>query len=151
MKTINNFILEKLTLNSFMTNEKLTLYHHVDEKLTLNNQTKLLTKNWSIKDAQDGDIITDVKKSDNSKAIYIFKNITYMSKQKNIIMGYCYYDFDKKIFRQLNNNRGWIQLDGYDKQFDYWLSTKDEKREFFNAMKNEGYTWDPNKKELTKI
>ena len=130
MKTINNFILEKLTLN---------------------NQTKLLTKNWSIKDAQDGDIITDVKKSDNSKAIYIFKNITYMLKQKNIIMGYCYYDFDKKIFALLNDNCGWFSLDEYDKKFDYWLSTKDEKREFFNAMKNEGYTWDPNKKELTKI
>ena len=45
MKTINNFILEKLKLNS---------------------QSKL-QKEWSIEDAKNGDIITDVRKFNNTK------------------------------------------------------------------------------------
>ena len=131
-----------------------SIYNFILEKLTLNNQSKLSQKeqsNWSIEDAKDGDIITDYRKYNNSKLIYIFKKI-----DRELIFAYCYYDFKEKKFEITGSNSSGMQfgirfLMGYKHKFDYWLSTEEEKQELFEAAAKNGYKWDPIKKELKKV
>ena len=114
MKSINNFILEKLKLNS---------------------QSKL-QKTWSIRDAQDGDVIVY-----DSGWTCIFKHIhgmfyssyCFITADGEFHMGYEEHDIDAKI----NGNAN--------------LATKEQRNTFFTKIKYAGYEWDDNKKELKKI
>ena len=124
-----------------------TFNSYINEKLKLNSQSQLSSKEWTIEDAKDGDIITDNRKYNNSKLIYIFKKI-----EKELIFAYCYYDFEDKEFRKVDSENLGIRIfTGYKNRFDCWLSTEEEKEEFFEAAAKKGYIWDPIKKELKKI
>ncbi len=114
-----------------------SVYNYISEAL-IKKDTKI-KHNWTIKDAQDGDIITIKGKYwDDEIFIIIFKKIN-----NNDIQIYGYYFSEDESFEE---STGCFDIDST-----CWLSTKDEKQTLFNAMNNCRYKWDPNKKELVKI
>lgn len=132
MKTINNFIIERLKLN--------------DESQI---------RKFNIKEAKPGDIIT-IQLKEGNKKIYIFKSIEKVS---NIgyegIKMYCFYDNEQGHFFIIPENSGSVM--GYLKDYEdpnvltYWKSTDKEKRIFFDAMKESGYKWNERRKTISKI
>ena len=126
MKSIDNFILEKLKLNP---------------------QTKL---KWSIRNAQDGDIITF--ENNNNKHIFIFANMEKNWRGVDHIYGHVDYPVGK-AYINFCSGAGLLSLASLDKvaEDQFYLSTEAEKRLLFDKLKNGGYTWDNEKKELKKI
>jgi len=136
MKTINNFILEKLKLN---------------------NQSKL-QKDWSIKDVKEGDIITAIRYFEETKytwkATFIFNNIYKGIDGHKKINFHCYYIWPENRFYYHNKyEKGSIgnAEDFLNGIYKYGLASESEKRKLFEEIKKTGYAWDPIKKELKKI
>ena len=131
MKSIDNFILEKLKLN---------------------NQSQL---NWSsIKDAKDGDIITVNVSRTNTKYIYIFRCIDTEEDFNGapVIRIYGYYNCETDIFVIVPSSHYFGTLRDVElKRHICSLSTEEEKQELFKAAAKEGYKWDANKKEFIRI
>ena len=135
MKSINNFILEKLKLNS---------------------QSKL--KGWSIEDAKEGDIITAIRYFEETKytwkATFIFNNIYEGIIGRKKVNFHCYYIWPENMFychdKYEKGSIGNVEdfLNGI---YKYGLASESEKRKLFEEIKKAGYTWDPIKKELKKI
>ena len=132
MKSINNFILEKLKLN---------------------RQSKL-KKEWSIEDAKNGDIITINVVRVKIKYICIFKCIEPDKdvSETPVIRIYGYYNCVTKYFVIMPPTHYFGNLHDVElKRNICSLSTEEEKQKLFEAMKYEGYEWDEKKKELKEI
>jgi len=89
---------------------------------------------WTIQDAKDGDVLT----WDNGRYIILFK--------KDNIVAHCSYNIHSKHFGFSSN---------YDTQFDcifnFTPATKEQRDLLFQKMKEVGYEWDAEKRELKKI
>ena len=92
---------------------------------------------WTIQDAKDGDILS----WDNGRYTIIFKEL-----KDNKIIAHCSYNNHSEHFRTQGN---------YDTMFDshlkFVLGTKEQRDFLFQKMKDAGYTFDFEKKELKKI
>lgn len=91
---------------------------------------------WTIQDAKDGDVLT----WDNGRYIVLFKKL------QDSIIAHCSYNTHSK-------HLGFYTV--YDTQFDSNLrfvpATKEQRDILFQKMKEAGYEWDSEKKELKKI
>ena len=123
-----------------------SIYNFINEKITLNTQSKL----WSIEDAKYGDIVTmTVYSNDNVFYVFIFKGIennkvrfeaVYTSSNKGIYI--CWHQ-DEYIGDPLNKKSA--------EDYKFYLSTKEEQQIFFDAMKKAGYKFNKAKKEIEDI
>ena len=114
-----------------------SVYNYIFDAL-IKKDTKL-KNNWTIKDAQDGDIITIKGKYwDNEIFIIIFKKI-----DKDIKV-YGYYFSGDGYFEKCDDT-GCFDIDST-----CWLSTEDEKQILFNSMAECRYKWNEYKKELIR-
>lgn len=103
---------------------------------TLNDVHKNF-KLWDISDAKDGDVLIT-----KNKNIFIFKSISNC-----VIYDYCGLYFGNFIeYSAAVNNPAATQL-----PMDYVPATKEQCDLLFQKMKEEGYEWDAEKKELRKI
>lgn len=101
---------------------------------------------WSINDAKDGDIIYIKRYKDNSEWLLIFKKI---KSQNNFIDVYDYYAFSTTTDNVYYSSVGcWGLL--YDEDIVH-PATKEQCNLLFAKMKEEGFEWDAEKKELKKI
>lgn len=95
------------------------------------------TKIWTIADAKGGDVLT------NGNCPCIFKSIN----EENAMVVYCgingFEDFATKSESESNR---WD-----DKPENYYPATKEQRDFLFQKMKESGYEWDAEKKELKKI
>ena len=96
-------------------------------------------------DAKNGDVLVvpHIEGSEHSEQIFIFKEIKDREYTKNAVEYYCRY-LDGE-FR--TNERGFMgQADDY-----FTPATKEQRELLFQKMKEAGYEWDADKKELKKI
>lgn len=100
---------------------------------------------WNISDAKDGDvlIVPQIEGSEHSEQIFIFKEINDRDYVKNAVEYYCrVVDNDFYV-----NERGFMgQSDDY-----FVPATKSQRDTLFAKIKEAGYNWNPEKKELKKI
>ena len=94
---------------------------------------------WTIQDAKDGDVLVD-KFSTNS-IIILFKGIN----PRLSILAYCGYNGYN--FSIKTDGLGYGCIDNTN----YYPSTKEQRDLLFQKMKDAGYEWDSDKKELKKI
>lgn len=100
---------------------------------------------WTIEDAKDGDVLVvpPVKGSEHSEQIFIFKEIKDREYVKNAVEYYCRC-MDNEF---ASNERGFMeQSDDY-----FTPATKEQRDTLMKAMKDAGYEWNAEKKELKKI
>ena len=102
---------------------------------------------WSIQDAKDGDIIYIKRHKNNSEWLLIFKEIKI---QNNLIDVYDYYAYS--ITTNNTYHQGFCGLWGLllDDEI-VCPATKEQCNLLFAKMKEEGYEWDAEKKDLKKI
>ena len=120
----------------------ISIYNFINEKLKLNNQSKL-QKKWSIKDAKEGDLImVSAGEEDLHKTLFLFKRI-FKSKLGN----------DDIIEILDEDNESHIgEVDNYiNGTYKNRLATDEEKKLFFNKLNKQGFRWNENKKEIEKI
>lgn len=100
-------------------------------------------RDWTIQDAKDGDVLA----SELSGSIFLFRGI-----KDNKIDFYCDYDAylewpeDRFGINDTNQHYGSVE-----ESQDIHPATKEQRDLFFNKMKDAGYKWDGEKKELRKI
>lgn len=92
---------------------------------------------WTIKDAKEGDVLTD------SNHPCIFKSIN----EENVLLAYCGIN-DKGNFATESESEDNVWDDNPEK---YSPATKEQHDLLFQKMKEAGYEWDAEKKELKKI
>ena len=103
---------------------------------------------WTIDDAKDGDIIYAESKFVTFDFIYIFSEI----KNENS-WTYCSVDSDCDDWRGesrhwcFDNCKGSIELDSYN----FYPATKEQRDILFAKMKEEGYGWDSEKKQVITL
>lgn len=108
---------------------------HVDEQF----------HSFTIKDAKDGDVLVvpPIKGSEHSEQIFIFKEIKDREYVKNAVEYYCRC-MDNEF---ASNERGFMgQSDDY-----FTPATKEQRELLFQKMREAGYEWDSEKKELKEI
>ena len=93
-------------------------------------------KLWTIQDAKDGDVLV------NGDEIVIFKKNTFNEKD----LSGCMF-----VYCSLRNKRGYWYTIGSINPSNYVPATKKRRDLLFTKMKEEGYEWDAEKKELRKI
>ena len=124
MKTIHNFILEKLKLN---------------------NQSQV----WSIKDAKKGDIITI--QYGKIKITFIFRCF-YKTVEWGEVVRVCgYFNYNDRMFfivEERDSSHVGTVKEYFDGSTKYWKATPKEKYTLFNAAAKEGYKWNSTKKEF---
>ena len=128
MKSINNFILEKLQLNV---------------------QSKL---HWTIENANEGDIITF--KNDNMGLIFIFYAINEDEDHSKQIFAYAFYSVnDDGGWPTEKLGPAVLAIMNLDKnpKENFYLSTEDEKQLLFNYLKKNRLKWIPIKKEIEEL
>ena len=125
-----------------------TIYNFILEKLTLNKQSSIY--NWSIRDAKDGDIITFTE--NNYKHIFIFALIKKNWRYVDQICGHADYTVGKN-YVNFCTGPGMLSITTLDKVSEekFYLSTEDEKQLVFDMFKKQGYKWNDKKKEIEKI
>ena len=113
-------------------NYEYTLRHILGGSMCLPFSNEKLTREWTIKDAKDGDVLVDEYNN-----IGIFKKCedTYWH-------SYIYLGCDGKL-------RG-FSIGGIHKQTDTNPSIKEQRDALMKAMNDAGYEWDSEKKELKK-
>jgi len=94
---------------------------------------------WSIVDAKDGDVLWHSDSASNG--IFIFKEIRYDGK----VLCYCDYDSEDHFCLGEHHTCCWSNAK-YIKP-----ATKEQRNLLFSKMKEAGYEWDTNNKELMKI
>ena len=100
------------------------------------NDTAEGVRLWNINDAKDGDVLV------NGSNIFIFHFIN-----DTRIMGYCHVNtYDDGFYIDLGKNDGVCLIDGV-----VTPATKEQCDLLFQRMKETGYMWDSDKKELHKI
>jgi len=92
---------------------------------------------WTIEDAKDGDVLY-VNYNNGNKSIFIFNNIEYDS-------ACCYYCYS------ITENRGLTFTSVAHIKADIYPATKEQRDLLFSKMKDAGYEWNTEKKELKKI
>ena len=100
---------------------------------------------WSINDAKDGDVLVTLpeKGSEHIEQIFLFKAINNRDYVDNCIEYYgCVYD---GVFHKNKTGYMGTTLDTF------YPATKEQRDLLFQAMKEDGYEWDSEKKELKKI
>lgn len=134
----------------------ISIYNFINEKLKLNNQSKL-QKKWSIKDAKEGDLImVSAGEEDLHKTLFLFKCI-FKSKLGEVVglhAYYTYYNYNDDIIEILDgDNESHIgEVDNYiDGTYKNRPATDEEKKLFFNKLNKQGFRWNENKKEIEKI
>lgn len=122
---------------------------YIYEKLKLNSQSKL-QKNWSIRDAKDGDVITF--EQDNQKNIFIFALLNKNWRYVDQIYAHADYTVGKD-YVNLCTGPGILSIASLDKVSEetFHLANEDEKELIFDMMTKEGYKWNDKKKEIKKI
>jgi len=91
---------------------------------------------WTILDAKNGDILV------NGSNIFIFHFINGLR-----VMGYCHINIDNGRFcNDLGKNDCFGHIDT-----EFTLATKEQRDLLFQKMKEEGFQWDSDTKELKKI
>ena len=91
---------------------------------------------WSIQDAKNGDILV------NGSNIFIFHFINGTR-----LMGYCHVNTDDgRFYDDIGKNECFCLIDG-----EVNPATKEQRDLLFSKMKEAGYEWDAEKKELKKI
>ncbi len=99
---------------------------------SLENDTRL----WTIQDAKDGDVLV------NGSNIFIFHAI-----DGTRLIGYCHVNTDDSLFyNDLDKNECFCLIDDI-----VTPATKEQRDLLFSKMKEAGYEWDAEKKELKKI
>lgn len=92
---------------------------------------------WAIKDAKDGDVLVT-----GNKNIFIFKSIS----------GYTIYDYCGLYFEKFQESPSTVNGTAAEKlPVDYIPATKEQRNILFQKMKEAGYEWDAEKKELIKL
>ena len=92
---------------------------------------------WTIQDAKDGDVLA-VKSMDG----YPFPFVAiYKEHGLNFFNSYCYISFEGKFYKSES---------GHSTE-NIYLATKEQRDLLFEKMKEAGYEWDADKKELRKI
>ena len=129
MKSINNYINERLTLNSFMINKRLSLYHHVDEKLTLNNQSFASTITDSNINTIDVQELKDLHNQPNKRILSRFLKGTeydsslkiYLKKLRKCFHIHRYDDMHQLDFTIVyNSSQSWPEEDEWkNRSIDY--------------------------------
>lgn len=127
METLNNFIIEKLKLS------RNTKFRDLD--------------NWSIKTAEDGDIITGY-----GLIYFIYKCLNDNHKYSNtsersIIYHVLYIDDDREIL----NIGPDVGVGSINNPGNYRLATEEECEKLFKALKKKGYKWNENQLKIVKI
>lgn len=121
-------------------NEIVKEYHFWLEKQGEQKHTDKEVGNWIIQDAKDGDVLAD------KDAILIFRGIGN-SERDDVIDYHCCYCYNRTAFM--------VQED-----LDYWghvwnnelrPATKNQRDLFFKKMKEAGYEWNADKKELRQV
>lgn len=140
-------------ISGYYTNYKVTAINskgYVVED-TDGNKINILFENekfhhlFTIADAKNGDVLVvpHIEGSEHSEQIFIFKEIKDREYAKNAVEYYCRY-LDGE-FR--TNERGFMgQADDY-----FTPATKEQSELLFQKMKEAGYEWDADKKELKII
>ena len=91
---------------------------------------------WTIQDAKDGDVLV------NGTNIFIFHFINGTR-----LMGYCHVNIDNgRFYDDVGKNECFCLIDGI-----VTPATKEQRDLLFQKMKEAGYEWDADKKELKKI
>ena len=124
----------------------------IQEKLTIGSKTKVNVRNrdtWTIDDAVNGDIVEDVGVGD---LLFIYKGLNkdlhINNTSGNTIVYHAYYinDDRKKLGVGVDTGVGvTYNIESYK------LATDEQCEEFYQALKDNGYKWDNNKKEIVKI
>ena len=130
MKLFNDFIQEKLKINS-------------KSKVNIRNK-----ENWSIKNAEDGDIVLD----NWGRLFFIYKclntNYKYCDESnENAIVYHAIY-FKKRNEIKVATDIG---VGVNNDELRYKLATDEQCEEFYKALKDHGYKWDDIKKEVVKL
>lgn len=100
---------------------------------------------WNLQDAKDGDVLVvpPIKGSEHSEQVFIFKEIKDREYVKNAVEYYCRC-MDNEFAA---NERGFMgQSDDY-----FTPATKKQRDILFQKMKEAGYEWNTEKKELKEI
>ena len=99
---------------------------------------------WTIQDAEDGDVLVDYQVPFGNPLIFILKKFEYavgFSKPSNYT-SYCFLTAgDKQFFEEGT----------YHHKYNIEPATKEQRELLFQKMKEAGYEWDDDKKELNKI
>ena len=91
---------------------------------------------WTIQDAEDGDVLV------NGSNIFIFH---YLSATR--LMGYCHVNIDnRRFYDDLGKNECFCLIDAVVNP-----ATKEQRELLFQKMKEAGYEWDTEKKEVKKL
>lgn len=100
---------------------------------------------WTIYDAKPGDVLCDYCKADNNSLISIlkkFEHVNFGLAKYSDYSSYCFITAgDKQMFREGT----------YHHKHDIKPATKEQRDLLFQKMKEAGYEWDADKKELKKI
>ena len=132
-----------LVTKVFTTEENVTAYNMINQK----GRTLVMGSHnidyryhfWTIKDAKDGDVLVNWNNN-----IYLFKGI-----EEEVVKFHCYYSTNYEEFNIPFNNNSHLGLT--EPQFEHHPATKEQRDTLFAKMKEAGYEWDAEKKELKKI
>ena len=94
---------------------------------------------WTIQDAKDGDVLVIESGRRNDECLFIFKDIACRE-----VLEHCYYRTNDSTFSPTGSFIGY--LDNI-----YHPATKEQRDLLFSKMKEAGYYWNYEKKELKKI
>ena len=115
--------------------ERQKLFDAIREKgYRWNTESKTL-ENWTIQDAKDGDIITMV--NEWGVHIFIYNNTT------DKYNDYGYY--------AILTSRSNLKFNGFCNGKTYKLANEEEKKKFFQVIKDNGYKWNPETRSLEKL
>lgn len=125
------FRIEKVMENIYKyKTDKGNLYYCSHGSLELDSRL------WTIEDVKDGDVLV------NGSNIFIFHFIN-----DTRLMGYCHVNIDDgRFYDDLGKNECFCLIDAVVNP-----ATKEQRDLFFQKMKEAGYEWDSDKKELKKI
>ena len=97
---------------------------------------------WTIQDAKDGDVLAESK----NDVILMFRGIGN-TEWDDVIDYHCYYDCYRKDFIVQEDVKYWGTIANNHLK----PASKEQRNILFQKMKEEGYEWDAEKKELKKI
>ena len=123
-------------------NYEYTLRHILGGSLCLSFSNEKLIREWTIKDAKDGDVLSFYSEYKGNKMFQIGIVEKYVSKY-----GGCSNTFKIYFGVDWDNN---LQIGKYMGCDDIRPATKEQRDSLMKAMNNAGYEWDADKKELKK-
>ena len=122
-------------------NYRYYLRHYLGGILSVHFDNELIRK-WTIQDAKDGDVLCTYE-CDKPKIVFILKG----TPKKHYALSYhCYYNIMYPHFESDSENGCLAPKDE-----DVKPATKEQRELLFTKMKESGYEWNADKKELKKI